>query len=135
MAVFQMKRVVHTDDIDALGHVNNAVWVDYISELAHAHASSRGFGMNDVRKLGAIWIVRRHEIDYHRSALPEEELLCETWVEWMKGARSQRHSRFKRASDSELLVEAVTTWAFVDAETQRPKRIHASLLAEFQPKS
>ena len=118
-----------------LGHVNNAVWVEFIADLAHAHASSLGFSMEAVRKLGALWIVRRHEIDYHRSAQPGEELIDETWVESMKGARSQRHARFTRASDGELLVESQTIWAFVDAETQRPKRIHKDVLAAFSPES
>ena len=42
---------VHTFHIDVNDHVNNAVWVDFISELAQAHASSRGFGLSDVQKL------------------------------------------------------------------------------------
>ncbi|MCP4004922.1 MAG: acyl-CoA thioesterase [bacterium] len=133
MARFQRRRVVKPEDIDMLGHVNNAVWVGFIAELAHAHASSLGFSMRKLREYGAIWIIRRHEIDYHQSALPDEELIEETWVESMKGARSQRNARFTRASDGELLVESKTTWAFVDSETLRPKRIHKDVLAAFAP--
>jgi acyl-CoA thioester hydrolase len=102
-----------------------------VGELAAAHAGQRGSDNETLREKGAIWIVRRHEIDYHRSALPGEEIVEETWVESMSGARSERHSRFTRASDGALLVSAVTIWAYVDAVTQRPRRIPAELLARF----
>jgi acyl-CoA thioester hydrolase len=130
--VFRRTRVVEPQDIDELGHVNNVRWLAFVSELAGAHASRGGADNEGLRASGAIWIVRRHEIDYHRSALPGEEIVEETWVEEMSGARSLRCSRFTRASDGALLVSAKTTWAYVDAVTQRPKRIPAELLARYE---
>ncbi len=130
--VFRRTRVVQADDCDELGHVNNVRWVAFVAELAGAHAMRRGSDNESVREQGAIWIVRRHEIDYHRSALPGEEIVEETWVEAMSGARSIRHSRFSRPADGEVLVSAVTTWAFVDAQTQRPRRIPAEMIARFR---
>ncbi len=132
-SIFRRTRVVDPRDIDELGHVNNVRWVAFVGELAAAHASKRGSDNDALRESGAIWIVRRHEIDYHRSALPGEEIVEETWVEEMSGARSVRCSRFTRAADGVLLVSAKTTWAFVDSLTQRPKRIPAELLARFKP--
>jgi len=130
-AIFRRTRIVHADDCDELGHVNNARWVGFVAELAGAHASRHGFDNETLREEGAIWIVRRHEIDYHRSALPGEEIVEETWVEAMTGARSIRHSRFSRAG-GEVLVSAITTWAYVDAKTQRPRRIPAERIARFR---
>lgn len=131
--VFRRTRVVQPGDIDELGHVNNVRWVAFVGELAAAHAMRRGSDNDTLREKGAIWIVRRHEIDYHRSALPGEELVEETWVEEMSGARSVRCSRFTRATDGALLVSAKTTWAYVDAVTQRPRRIPPELRARFAP--
>lgn len=131
-AVFRRTRRVEPGDIDELGHVNNVRWVAFVGELAGAHASKGGADNDALRESGAIWIVRRHEIDYHRSALPGEEIVEETWVEELTGARSVRCSRFTRAADGALLVSAKTTWAYVDAVTQRPKRIPAELLARFK---
>ena len=131
--VFRRRRVIDARDVDSLGHVNNAVWVRFVVELSHAHASARGFDSKRVRDLGGIWIVRRHEIDYHASALPGEELIEETWVRQMKGARSTRCCRFLRASDGTVLLESTTQWAFVDGESQRPRRIPRDLLDGFEP--
>jgi acyl-CoA thioester hydrolase len=129
--VFRRTRVVTTRDIDELGHVNNVRWLQFVAELATAHAALHGGDLASLRERGALWIVRRHELDYHRPALPGEEIVEETWVEKMTGAKSERHSRFTRAADGALLVSAVTIWAYVDAKTLRPTRIPEALRARF----
>ena len=129
--IFRRTRVIASADIDELGHVNNVRWLQFVAELAAAHATLHGGDLASLRAQGALWIVRRHELDYHRPALPGEEIVEETWVEKMTGAKSERHSRFTRASDGTLLVSAVTTWAYVDAKTLRPTRIPESLRARF----
>ena len=129
--VFRRTRSVAPADIDELGHVNNVRWLQFVAELAAAHAALHGGDLASLRARGALWIVRRHELDYRRPALPGEEIVEETWVEKMTGAKSERHSRFTRASDGTLLVYAVTTWAYVDAKTLRPTRIPESLRARF----
>lgn len=131
-AVFRRTRIIEAADCDELGHVNNVRWLGFVGELAGAHAIRRGSDNATLREQGAVWIVRRHEIDYQRSALPGEEIVEETWVEAMSGARSIRHSRFTRASDGALLVAAITTWAYVDAKTQRPRRIPSEMIERFR---
>ena len=76
---------------------------------------------------GALWIVRRHELDSHANTASGDEIAEETWVESMRGARSIRNSRFTRPGDGARLVTARTQWAFVDAATLRPRRIPAEL--------
>jgi hypothetical protein len=51
--------------------------VELVIELAYAHASSVGIDFESTQKLGGIWIVRRHEIDYQLPALLGEEILEE----------------------------------------------------------
>ncbi len=126
--VFRRKRVVCEQDTDFLGHVNNVVWVRFVVRIAERHAESLGFDWETVRSLGGMWIVRRHELDYRRSATPGQELIEETWVREMRGARSVRRARFLLAEDGSELVSATTQWAFCDPETQRPKRIPRELL-------
>jgi acyl-CoA thioester hydrolase len=131
-AVFRRTRVVRQEDADALGHVNNVAWVRFVVELADAHSRAVGLGRSTYGKLGGLWIVRRHEIEYARAALPGEEIVEETWLERMKGARSIRRSLFTRAEDGATLVEATTHWAWVDSRTQRPKRIDPEVLDRFR---
>ncbi len=125
--VFRRGRIVAPGDIDFLGHVNNVVWLRYVVELAKAHAGSLDAGRRIEHEQGALWIVRRHELDYHANAGSGDEIAEETWVESMRGARSIRASRFTRPADGARLVTARTQWAFVDAATLRPRRIPAEL--------
>ena len=129
--VYERTRIVQAGDLDGLGHVNNTVWVRFVVELANAHSTSLGFGYKGTRKLGGLWIVRRHEIDYHASAGEGETLVEQTWVSRMRGARSIRHGLFTRQADGERLLSSTTHWAYVDPATLRPRRIHPTLLAAF----
>jgi acyl-CoA thioester hydrolase len=129
--VFRRRRVVSADDLDVLGHVNNAVWVRFVVELAEAHSRAVGLDLRTLRRLGGVWVVQRHEIDYLRPAGPEQEMVEETWVSQMRGARCLRHARFHLAPGDTLLVRATTTWAFVDPESGRPRRLPAEVTRRF----
>ncbi len=131
-AVFKRTRTIEDEHVDQLGHVNNVVWINLAIDLAVAHAGSVGMDFEATKKLGGIWIVRRHEIDYHQPALPGEEVLEETWISSLRGARSVRNARFTRVKDGARLVSAVTQWAYVDARTQRPRRIDPEILEAFE---
>jgi acyl-CoA thioester hydrolase len=51
-------------DIDELGHVSNLVYLRRVLDVAMAHTRARGWDYEQYRALGAIFMVRRHEIDY-----------------------------------------------------------------------
>jgi len=129
--VFRRRRSVEPRHIDELGHVNNAVWVRFIVSLADAHAEAVGMGFARTRELGGQWIVRRHEVDYLRPALAGDEILEETWVEELRGARSVRRSRFSHAASGDELVRACTLWAFVEPHTLRPRRVPPDVASAF----
>ena len=56
-------RVRHYE-MDALGHVNNAIYLNYVEEAAVEHARRLGYDEARWRTLGGTWVVRRHEIEY-----------------------------------------------------------------------
>lgn len=130
-AVFSRRRVVASTDIDELRHVNNIVWLRYVVQLAFAHYEALGFNFEDDRRAGGVWVVRRHEIDYHLSAAEDAELIEETWVSHLHGARLVRQSRFSRADDGSILVAASSLWAYVDPTTMKPKRVPAAIAARY----
>ena len=115
-------------DIDELGHVNNAVWVRWIQDLATAHWQA----VAPADHIAAyIWVVTRHEIDYRGNVGPGEMVTGETWVpEPPKGARFDRHVRFTGA-DGKVKVEAVTTWALIDRASGRLARVREDIAAPF----
>ena len=123
------KRITATEqDIDELGHVNNAVWVRWIQDMATSHWYAVAPADHVDRY---IWVVTRHEIDYLRAVLPGETVTGRTWVgEAPKGARFDRHVEFTGA-DGKVRVRAKTTWAIVDKATGRPLRVPPEVAAPF----
>jgi acyl-CoA thioester hydrolase len=115
---------VRAEDIDALGHVNNVVYLRWVQEAAEAHWSRLA---SPTERSGIAWVVLRHEIDYRQPARLSDTVYAITWVGDTEGVRSVRHVQVFREPGI-LLAEAKTTWVLVDAHTQRPKRIGADVL-------
>ena len=83
-------------DIDELGHVNNAVWVRWIQDVAVAHWDAVAAPEH---RDAFIWVILRHEIDYRGNMVEGATATAETWVaDEAKGARFGRHVRFTGAS-------------------------------------
>lgn len=130
-AVFRRTRVVRAEDLDFLEHVNNLAWLRFVVELADAHSSALGLDLAAYRRIGGLWIVRRHEIDYERPAALGDRLEESTWIAELRGARSLRESRFRREGpEGPLLVRARTVWAFADLRTLRPRRVPPEVRAQ-----
>ncbi|ARS27139.1 acyl-CoA thioesterase [Sphingomonas sp. KC8] len=115
-------------DIDELGHVNNAVWVRWIQDVATAH----WMAVADPAHVDAyIWVVTRHEIDYLRALGPGGTVTARTWIpDAPKGARFDRMVEFVGA-EGKPHVRARTTWAILDKASGRPLRVPADVAAPF----
>jgi acyl-CoA thioester hydrolase len=128
MARFTREITAGPDDIDVLGHVNNAVWVRWIQDVAVAHWDAVA---PDAHRDAYFWVVTRHEIDYRGNVAAGETVTAETWVaEPPRGARFDRHMRFTGA-DGKVKVEAKTTWAIIDKASGRILRVPAEVAAPF----
>ena len=118
------------EHIDELGHVNNAVWVRWMEEVATAHWMAEG-RPEDVARYA--WVVTRHEIDYRGNVRAGEEVTAMTEIrEPPSGARFDRFMTFTDASGKEL-VRARTTWAMIDRASGRLMRVPAEVAEPFLP--
>ncbi|HEY0043678.1 MAG TPA: acyl-CoA thioesterase [Allosphingosinicella sp.] len=128
MKVYESSITATQADIDEHGHVNNAVWVRWIQDLATAH----WYAAAPLEHRDAfIWVVTRHEIDYLRSVKEGETVTGRTWVpEPPRGARFDRHMEFT-GPDGKARVRAVTTWAVLDRATGRPLRVPPEVAEAF----
>jgi len=120
-------RVRH-HEMDALGHVNNAVYLNYVEEAAVEHARALGYGEARWRELGGNWVVRRHEITYHAPAVAGDELAVTTRIIGLEGIRGIRRTTIER--DGHLLVDATTEWVWVGPDG-RPRRLPPEVVADF----
>ena len=126
--VFEMRFAPASGDIDELGHVNNAIWVKWIQDVAVAHWEAVA---DPAHKDAYFWVIVRHEIDYLRAAVEGDRLVGRTWVgEAPKGARFDRHMEFA-GNDGRVCVRARTFWAIIDKASGRPIRVPPEVVAPF----
>lgn len=138
-------------EMDAFGHVNNAVYLHYLEQAATEHAAAAGWSGEHVRTLGGTWVARRHEIEYLRPALGNDLLQVVTWAVEFRGARAFRDYAIHRLAPAsgdgrapadrflapdelpagEPLVTARTIWVWLDLVTGRPRRIPPEMHAAF----
>ena len=128
MIPFEKQITAGAGDIDELGHVNNAVWVRWIQDMATSHWEAVA---PPEHRAAYVWVVTRHEIDYLRAVLPGETVTGRTWIEEPpRGARFDRHLEFL-GEDGKARVRAKTTWAILDKASGRPLRVPPEVAAPF----
>lgn len=123
-------RVRHYE-MDAQGHVNNAVYQHYLEQVAIEHSESLGFGPDRYRQLGGTFVMRRVLIDYLRPAFAGETLALTTWLQEMRGPRAIRRYEIRKQEAADLLVTAEALWVWVDQITMRPKAIPNEIAETF----
>lgn len=114
---------VQRQDVDALGHVNNAVYQQYLEQAAIAHSEQFGFTLDRYQSLGGVFVMRRMEMEYLHAAVAGDTLEITTWNVEMRGACAIRRYEMRRRGEKELLLTAEALWVWVDANTMRPRAI------------
>ena len=93
---FTRSFIAEARHIDEMGHVNNAVWVQWIQDMATAHwdAAARPEDREQY-----VWLVVRHEIDYRGNIDLGQSVEGTTWIEGgARGAKSLRRVDFRDAA-------------------------------------
>ena len=124
---YQHSFPVEASHLDALNHVNNVVYVNWILVAAQKHWE---FLSNNEMNTRYVWVVLRHEIDYLSSAKLNDEITVNTWVQKSAGVKSERVIEIKKGH--KLLANAITTWCLLDKKTMKPIRIPSEILDLFK---
>jgi acyl-CoA thioester hydrolase len=128
---FALEVTAQASDIDEVDHVSNLVYVRWIQDIAKAHSTAQGWPFERYREHGAIFVVRRHEIDYIAPVLLDQTVRLETWVEALKAASCVRRTEIYRVADQQLVCRGSTLWAFMGFADSRPQRIPEHLQQAF----
>ncbi|MBS2100561.1 acyl-CoA thioesterase [Carboxylicivirga linearis] len=122
--------VVQESDIDELNHVSNIKYVEWIQEISKAHwyKVTKGTGFDT----SYFWVVSSHNIEYKASALLNETVLIETYVEKFEKAFSYRIVEVKDKTSGKLLMKSLTKWCMMDMQTKRIARVPKELFELFR---
>ncbi|MBS7690066.1 acyl-CoA thioesterase [Pseudomonas lalucatii] len=126
---FVIDLCVGAEDIDGLGHANNAVYVSWLERCAWRHSQYLGLDLAEYRRLDRAMAVVRHEVDYLASAYEEQQLQMATWiVESDQRLKMDRRFQLIRPADGVTLLRAKTTFVCIELSSGKPKRMPAEFV-------
>jgi acyl-CoA thioester hydrolase len=115
-------------DIDFMGHVNNANYLNWVQDAVLAHWQK----IAPPQAVAAhLWVALKHEITYRKPAFLDDNVIASVVVEKVQGASAFYDTIIKRGE--EVLAEVKSRWCCIDAETLRPARIAEEIAALFLP--
>src|SRR6476646_3302873 len=135
MQKFTAQLRVRHYEMDTLGHVNNAVYQNYLEQAAIEHLEHLDFSLERYQQLGGIFVMRRIQIEYLRPAVAGDNLEVTTWIQEMRGSRAIRRYEICKQGYDQLLVTAEALWVWVDTKAMRPRGIPHEILNLFELQS
>ena len=114
------------DDIDFMGHVNNARYLGWVQDAVLSHWRHIAPAEEAAAKL---WVALKHEITYRKPAFLDDQVIAEVVLEKVEGVRAFYATIIRRGED--VLAEVRSSWCCIDAETLRPVRLAKDLIARF----
>lgn len=116
--------IVRSYECDFLGHVNNAVYLNYLEYARHELMRDIGTSLEDLREKGFSLVVARIGIDYRREARMNEKLDIVTRPIQRNRTSGVFRQTILRGEDT--VAEADVTWVCLDSGG-RPTRLPAEL--------
>jgi len=113
-------------DIDFMGHVNNARYLNWVQDAVVAHWQKLAPPQAVAEHL---WVALKHEITYRKPAFLDDEVIATVVLDRVEGVRAFYSTLIKRGD--ELLAEVKSSWCCLDARTLRPARIAKDIAAHF----
>jgi acyl-CoA thioester hydrolase len=125
-AAYQFPIRILPDDIDFMGHVNNARYLNWVQDAVVSHW--RRFAPAD-EVAAKLWVALKHEITYRRPAFLDDQVVADVVLEKVEGAKAFYATLIKRGE--EVIAEVKSSWCCIDAKTMRPARIAKDVIAHF----
>ena len=123
---------VRADDIDAYGHVNNAVYLRWLDLAAWSHSAALGLPIDVCTRLRRGMAALRIEIDYLRAAMPGDGVAVATWIaESDRKLRVTRRFQLRHATDGGVLARATTQYVCLNLDNGRATRMPPEFTAAY----
>jgi len=119
-------------DIDAYGHVNNAIYLRWLDRAAWSHSTALGISIEACTRLRRGMAALRIEIDYQRAARARERVEVATWIVASdRRLRVTRKFQLRHATDGGTLARALTQYVCLNLDNGRAVRMPAEFTAAY----
>jgi acyl-CoA thioester hydrolase len=117
---------VGPEAIDHIGHVNNAIYLQWTQAAVIGHWERLADPEAIARHL---WVALEHKITYRRPAFCGDGVVASVRLESAAGAKARFRTLIRRGQ--ELLAEVDSLWCSIDRISRRPVRLPQQTLARF----
>ncbi len=131
-APFTLDFSVDNSHIDGIGHVNNAVYVDWCQQTGWSHSLALGLNLDDYRSLDAAMVIRRAAYDYILSSYAGEECVMATWLTATDGKLiMERQFQLVRKADRKTLLRANWQLVCIRMSNGKPRRMPPEFIRRY----
>ncbi|GAB4367159.1 MAG: thioesterase family protein [Calditrichia bacterium] len=131
MKVFTTRLKVRSYECDSYGHVNNAVYLNYMEFARMEALQENGFTLDSMKANNYLVVVRRIEIDYKLPLFMGEEIVIKTFLSDARTSSGTFTQQIFRAKDDKLCAEGKVTWVFTNL-TGKPIPIPPEIREAFE---
>lgn len=127
MKTYNKNLIVTLDDLDALNHVNNVRYIEWVNHIAKTHWQKEAPTkmQNDF-----YWVLLSHHIDYKHQIVLGDTVTLKTYIKSCQGVKSVRVVEV--LVDDKICAYSKTKWCLIHAETNKPARITNDIISIFQ---
>lgn len=118
--------------IDINGHVNNAVYLNYLEDARDDFLESLGLSLPDLQAQGILVVLAEVRIKYHRPALYGDRIEVWGWLCELRRVKSTWKMDIRQADSGHVLAEAWVRSAFLN-ELQQIIPIPEFVRERFEP--
>jgi len=116
--IFQKQIIVRAEHLDAINHVNNIVYLQWVQDIGSDHWLANTKSQYEDQYF---WVVLDHFIEYKGQAFLDDILTVKTFIKSNDGVRSVRIVEFFK--EEKLICRASSNWCLIDRKRNRPVRI------------
>jgi acyl-CoA thioester hydrolase len=125
---------VMPEDMDALNHTNNTVYVKWCEQVAWSHSVSLGLDLDRYRELDRAMAITHSEYDYLQASREGDEIVAGTWiVSWDNKLTMARRFQVIRLQDGVTLLRAEMRFACIEISSGKPRRMPREFLEGYGP--
>jgi len=115
---------VEPQDIDAYGHVNNAVYLTWLDRVAWSHSAALGIPVERCVERRRGMAAQRIEIEYLKAALAGDAVALGTWIVASDARlRVVRRFQVRRVGDGATLARARVDYVCINLDSGRAARM------------
>ena len=126
--IYSSKLTVRSYECDSYGHVNNAVYLNYLEYGRMEYLHQIGFDYKGIVAAGYYLYVTHVDVYYKASAYLDDELTIDVSAKKLGAVSGTIHQIIKKA-DGTVCTEADVTWCCVSKDG-KPSKIPAEFMVE-----